>query len=90
LFGGNGPLALTSLDAYSVYETLIPHNGTLFNFSADGRTARNIQLENGQFAFLSGAVHDVPEPPAWSLMAAGIALLGCWRRLAKRRGGSAV
>jgi hypothetical protein len=84
LFGGNGAADLGMLAGYGVYETLIPAGGTLFNFGADAAADRGQRLENGQFAFLTGAPTGpaaVPEPGTIALLLTGVAGLAGMRQL---------
>jgi hypothetical protein len=83
LFGGLGPMALTSLPAYGVYETLIPIGDDadmFFNFGASGIVpVTGLQLADGQVGFAVST----PEPSTVVLLLAGfVCLTGAkrWRR----------
>jgi len=85
LFGGSGPDALSMLDGFDVWATLIPENGTIFNATVAGAGVQGLSgldLTNGQFAFITQvAPPGVPEPG--TLLLIGIASL--WLMAARRR-----
>lgn len=55
-FGGSGGfMALTTLDPFAVWGTLIPENGGIVNASVDGASPiSGVSLVNGEYVFLTG------------------------------------
>jgi hypothetical protein len=75
LFGGDGPTELDLLDPFGVYMTLVADD-MLFNFGFTDNFLSDIDLDNGQFIFLSGLIDEMPtgiaEPGTLALLTAGL------------------
>jgi len=86
LFGGSGGFsALTLLDGFDIWATLIPDSGTIFNASLDGAGIQGLSgqyLANSQFAFISlNQPPSVPEPGTFLLIViAAFSLIWARRR----------
>lgn len=76
-FGGDGDVILRELDAFAVYATLTPSDGTLFNLSLNGAQS-STELKLGQPVFFGAA--SVPLPASGWLLLGGLAAIGLLRR----------
>jgi hypothetical protein len=89
LFGGPGPSLLGTLDPAAIFATLIPEDGTTFNFgyTVDGDlfTASVEGLRDGVPVFLVGEPTTVPEPGTVALLMLALASLGVAARRRKTR-----
>jgi len=86
LFGGSGPGLLGSLNAFSVYATLVPDSGSLFNASVLGAEALSTGLGTGDYAYLYATIpSNVSEPGVLALLLIGLVGIGVknWEKLEK-------
>jgi len=80
--------ALAELDPTAAFagnpNDLLPYADTAGNFPADGVARTITPLDNKQGRWVSNidaiALLDVPEPPAWSMLAAGLVVMALARR----------
>lgn len=85
-FGGDGDDILGLLALGEIYATLVPEDGTLFNFGANGRTASGI-LGNGEALFLTEPnVAPLPAPAFLLLGAVGLLAGAAAKRRRRERG----